>query len=188
MEEQQCPFCLIASDKISAKKLYDDESVSAFLDINPGNPGHTIIIPKKHYAFLYQLPTDEMVKLFAVVKALSVVIVQASGAQGLNVIYSMGPTAGQRAPHMMVHLIPRFQDDKVVISWDAKPADESSLNDMAEKIKNLLRNGGVESSAKEEPKPEPAEVKPPEPKKEEKKEEHKKEEPKKPFFSRFRVP
>ncbi|MDD5417507.1 MAG: HIT family protein [Candidatus Nanoarchaeia archaeon] len=167
-EEQQCPFCAIASGNIPSKVLYEDDAVVAFLDINPANAGHTIIIPKKHYAFLYQVPTEEMVKLFAVAKALSVAVVQAGGAQGMNMIYSMGPAAGQRAPHMMIHLIPRFENDKVVISWDSAPASEENLVNMADKIKSTLRSGGVSTPETiEAPKPEP---KPSEPEKQDEEE------------------
>jgi len=115
--EQKCLFCGIASGKVPAKIIYDSPDVMAFLDIRPANPGHVLVIPKKHVETLPDLPDDLNASLLQVVKIIAQAQVEAIGAQGVNVLQNNGELAGQAVPHVHVHVIPRFKGDKVVINY-----------------------------------------------------------------------
>ncbi len=114
---EQCLFCKIASGEIPSKVIYDSKDVMAFLDIKPANPGHVLIIPKEHFEILPTLPEDLNSSLLQVVKIVTQAQIEALGAQGVNVLQNNGELAGQAVPHIHIHVIPRFKDDKIVINW-----------------------------------------------------------------------
>jgi histidine triad (HIT) family protein len=136
--KEQCIFCKIISGDISAAKIYEDDKVFAFLDINPVNPGHTLVVPKEHYIVLPQLPDELAMHLIKVVKYLSGAIFEMTGAHGINIIQNNGAAAGQEVPHVHFHIIPRIQDDKSIGPWNRKKIDPEQIKKIAEEIgKNL---------------------------------------------------
>lgn len=112
-QEQQCIFCHIANGKVAAKKVYEDEHLIGVLDINPANPGHVLLITKEHYQIMPQVPADVTSRIGMVAKQLSRSMLRALQAEGTNIFIANGAVAGQRAPHVMVHVIPRKGDDGV---------------------------------------------------------------------------
>ncbi len=112
-QKKQCIFCQIISGKIQAKKVYEDGRVLAILDINPANPGHTLLLTKEHYSIMPQLPDDEIDYVSIVAKSLSNSMLRSIDAQGTNILVANGIAAGQRAQHFMVHIIPRKENDGV---------------------------------------------------------------------------
>ncbi|MCH8003785.1 MAG: HIT family protein [Nanoarchaeota archaeon] len=133
-QKKQCIFCQIISGKVQSKKIYEDEEVIAILDVNPANPGHLLIMPKEHYSIMPQMPEDEVGHIFLVAKALSNASLRALEVQGSNIIVANGVTAGQRAQHFMVHLIPRKDNDGVNFQVPQKTIPEEELK----KISKLL--------------------------------------------------
>lgn len=136
--KQQCPFCLIVQGKIQAKTVYEDSDILAVLDINPANKGHTLIFPKEHATVLQQVPKAIATKLFDVATTLSSAIFDAVHAEGTNILVANGPAAGQTAPHILVNVIPRFQNDAVAIQWNRKKADDEELDKLAESIREKI--------------------------------------------------
>jgi len=106
-----CLFCKIISGEIPSKKVYEDENVFAFLDINPRNPGHTLVIPKKHYVTLLDMPAKEVGHLFESARMVAEAVKGGANADGLSLIQSNGKAAGQLVTHVHVHLIPRFMSE-----------------------------------------------------------------------------
>ncbi len=100
-QKKQCIFCQIVAGKVQSRKVYEDEHVIAILDINPANPGHTLLVTKEHYSIMPQLPEEEAAHVFMVAKALSNSILRSVDAQGTNIIVANGIAAGQRAQHFM---------------------------------------------------------------------------------------
>ena len=96
----ECVFCGIAKGAIPSKKVYEDNSVIAVLDINPRNPGHTLVVPKKHYETIMEMPDNEAQTLFAAVKKMASVIKKATNADGVSISQSNGRAAGQIIPHV----------------------------------------------------------------------------------------
>jgi histidine triad (HIT) family protein len=111
--KQQCVFCQIIAGKISSRKIYEDESCIAILDINPANPGHTLILPKEHYSIMPLMPEKEMAAMFNAAKRVSRAMLRSLKADGTNIFIANGAAAGQKAPHAILHVIPRKQGDGI---------------------------------------------------------------------------
>lgn len=156
-QKKQCIFCQIISGKIPSKKLYEDDSCLAILDINPATRGHLLILPKEHYAIMPQIPDKLMGRLMNVAKTLSKLLLKALRADGTTVFIANGLVAGQKAQHFIVHLIPRKEGDGVMTinehSLDeakrikAKIAIENRLNESLGVKKEVIDTGSnVDSS------------------------------------------
>src|SRR3990167_8645284 len=133
-QKKQCIFCQIIAGKVQSRKVYEDESVIAILDVNPANPGHMLIMPKEHYSIMPQMPDEETGHIFAVAKALSNAALRSLEVQGSNIIVANGVAAGQRAQHFMINLIPRKENDNIHFQMPQKTIDDSELK----KIRKML--------------------------------------------------
>jgi histidine triad (HIT) family protein len=132
-----CIFCKIIAGEIPANKVYEDDQVLAFLDITPVNPGHTLVIPKKHYADLLELPEDELYLLAKAVKKIAPAVLEAVGSNGFNLGLNNGDSAGQLVKHFHWHIMPRFAGDGHAL-WHGNKYQEGEVEVVAEKIKNNL--------------------------------------------------
>lgn len=137
---QNCIFCSIAEGKIQSKQIYSDPHVIAILDINPANPGHVLVIPKKHYSLMMQIPGDEIGHIFKVCKKLSQVLLHAVEADGTNIFVANGALAGQKAPHFMVHIIPRVENDNVGLMLPEGNVNANFTEEMYIKILSGVQN------------------------------------------------
>ena len=137
-QKKQCIFCQIISGKIQAKKIYEDEKVLAILDINPANPGHTLILTKEHYSIMPQIPDDEISYIFTFVRSLSNTMLRSIDAHGTNIIVANGIAAGQRAQHFMVHLIPRKENDGVNFVIPQRTMQQEEIEMVGNKIISSL--------------------------------------------------
>ena len=106
-----CVFCRIVAGVHPAEIVYQDERVIAFLDINPLNPGHTLVIPKAHVERLSDLPAELTGPLLAAAVRVAKAAQEALGAAGVNLIVNDGRAAGQAIPHLHLHVVPRFPRD-----------------------------------------------------------------------------
>ncbi|RLI98984.1 MAG: hypothetical protein DRP06_04385 [Candidatus Aenigmatarchaeota archaeon] len=137
-----CIFCKIVKDEIPTLKIYENSSVLAFLDVNPCSLGHTIIIPKKHYQKIEDIPEGEANELFSVITKLVKVIPGAVGTTDCNMGLNNGKLAGQEVPHVHFHIIPRFEGDKgsSIQGLVRMEVNKQKLPELAEKIKNEIGN------------------------------------------------
>jgi histidine triad (HIT) family protein len=110
-ETDNCIFCHIASGKVPSRKVYEDDLFVAVLDINPSNAGHLLVIPKEHISVMPQMNEQLVQKLGIVAKKLSHFLLKKLGVEGTSIFIANGMVAGQRAPHFMMHIIPRYIDD-----------------------------------------------------------------------------
>lgn len=104
-------FCKIARGGIPAHKVHEDAGALAFLDIRPLTKGHALVIPKKHYARLEDMPAHEAAQLMEVVHRLSSRLCQAVGAPASTIAINNGREAGQEVAHVHVHVVPRTAGD-----------------------------------------------------------------------------
>ena len=109
--EQNCIFCHIIAGRVPAKEVYSDSKVKAVLDINPANPGHVLVLPKEHHMILPQLPEDLLGHMAMVAKSISKACLRGLKAQATNIFVANGAAAGQKAAHVMIHVIPRNSGD-----------------------------------------------------------------------------
>ena len=138
-----CPFCDIIQGAGEVSSCYEDAVAIAFMDIQPVNPGHVLVVPRQHYEALHDLPHDVAMHLFEVAMQLSPVIRRVSGADGLNMIVNSGKAAGQDVLHYHVHLIPRRAGDGFDVPLPfggSEMPDRTMLDAMAARISAALRD------------------------------------------------
>lgn len=136
--KQQCPFCVMVEEKIPVTKVYEDVEVLAILDINPANPGHTLVFTKKHNATINDMTPYESDRLFTTTDKIAKSMRKALGAAGVNIHIASGAAAGQTAPHLLVNIIPRFENDGVRFGWQPRKQTEEEMKHVAKKIINNL--------------------------------------------------
>ena len=106
-----CVFCDIASKISEAEIIFENEKVIAFLDINPVNYGHTLVIPKKHFDNFLTIPNDELSELTKITQYIAGSVKRALKADEFNIISNNGSSAGQSVFHFHYHIIPRYEND-----------------------------------------------------------------------------
>jgi histidine triad (HIT) family protein len=132
-----CIFCKIVAGEIPAEKVYEDADTLAFLDITPVNPGHVLVIPKKHYKNILDIPEAEWLRVMQTVHRLAPKIKEAVGADGVNITTNNEPAAHQIVMHSHVHIIPRFAGDPHK-PWVGKEYADGEAKKVAEKIKAAI--------------------------------------------------
>ncbi len=138
-----CIFCRIARKEVPASIIYEDEKTIAFLDIQPVNRGHSLIIPKSHATELRNLSEEDGARMFKTAIRVSEAIRHSSiKCEGINLLLADGRAAGQEVPHVHLHIIPRFQGDGFGIrfgrSYGVKP-ERKELDETAAGIREQLR-------------------------------------------------
>ncbi|MBW3018724.1 HIT family protein [Candidatus Woesearchaeota archaeon] len=114
--------------------LFEDDDVFVMLSDEPWSVGHIIAVPKKHYPILEQVPDAVMGKLFDLANKASMCVFEGLGAQGTNVLVNNGIPAGQKVNHVVVNVIPRFENDGLDLSWTPKQASDEELNALEAKF------------------------------------------------------
>lgn len=132
MREKDCIFCKIANGDIPSKTLYEDEEFKVILDVGPATRGHALILPKNHYANLYELPDETAVKVMLLAKKMAVLMTEKLGCDGFNLVQNNGKAAGQTVFHFHLHLIPRYKEDGQTLGWKSLEPTQDEL----ENIKN----------------------------------------------------
>ena len=117
MRDANCVFCKILNGEIPSAKLYEDEDFAIILDIGPATFGHALLIPKNHYANLFEMPEELLAKSIQLAKVWGDKMVKAFHADGMNLVQNNGLAAGQTVFHYHMHLIPRYQEDTVGELW-----------------------------------------------------------------------
>ncbi len=133
-----CIFCKIVNGEIPCARLYENDLVLSFLDINPINRGHALVLPKKHYPTLFDAPEEDLNACMAAVKVVSHAVYHGVGAAGLNLLQNNYRAAGQLVAHVHFHLIPRHAGDGFLKSWPAKAYAEGEMQEILGKIKARL--------------------------------------------------
>ncbi len=135
---QDCIFCKIVKGELPSSKVYEDDTVLAFLDIEPVNLGHTLVIPKEHYVNIYETPEHILIDMMKVIKKLSGAIKNTLKADGINVTMNNDPAAGQVIFHSHIHIIPRLKDDGFGV-WKGKtPYTGNQKDEIATEIIRAL--------------------------------------------------
>jgi histidine triad (HIT) family protein len=138
VSEKECIFCRIARGEIPSKKVFEDAETFAFLDINPRNPGHVLVIPKKHAETILDMDEEDAGVLFMAVRRVAGKVMAATKAQGISIAQSNGPAAGQVVSHAHFHVIPRFANEGppgLESMLPSKRLDDKSMEQVASAIK-----------------------------------------------------
>jgi histidine triad (HIT) family protein len=136
---EDCPFCSIASGEAPASIVYEDESVLAFMDLNPVNMGHTLVIPREHCENMFEIPEETLTKVIAVVKRLCAALKETVDAEGLKVIQLNGKAAGQVVFHLHFHIIPYSSKSDVRRVYHGRVTSKrAELDEIAQRIRENM--------------------------------------------------
>lgn len=138
MSNTDCIFCKIAQGEIPSKTLFENEDFRVIFDISPASKGHVIILPKVHAANIYELPDEVAGKAFILAKKVATVLKEVLKCDGINIVQNNGEAAGQTVFHLHVHVIPRYKDDSVSITWVQGTADSDVIDEIIAKAKDLF--------------------------------------------------
>ena len=135
----ECIFCKIIDGEIPAVKVLDEESVLAFMDINPSSRGHLLVVPKNHAENIFEIPESDLATLIKAVKKCAGAARDALRADGVTILQLNGKASDQIVPHLHIHVIPRWENDGLSVStWEMKPGDMEEIQEIALKVKEYL--------------------------------------------------
>ncbi len=129
-----CTFCKIISDEQRAYDVWEDDDYLAFLDINPIKPGHTLLIPKRHVEYIFDLNEQGLCDLFVKACKLSRPLQTATGARRIGLVVE-----GFEVPHVHIHLVPLHNDNELNPE-KGKPASDDELDAMVRKIRKIIES------------------------------------------------
>ncbi len=130
-----CIFCKIAAGEIPSATIYEDDSFRVILDLGPAAKGHSLILPKKHYANLYGIPEEDAAAAMVLAKKMASLLTKALNCDGLNVVQNNGEPAGQTVFHFHMHLIPRYIGDDSGFGWKPGTLTDEVRDEILEKIR-----------------------------------------------------
>jgi len=134
LQKQNCIFCKIIAGDIPSKKIYEDEDFVGLLDINPAAQGHVIVLPKKHIQIMPQMSPESLAAMAKVCQFISNKLLIGFAAQGTTIFAANGMVAGQKAPHFMMHIIPRKENDGLKLNPEAKDVPEQEYDTIKKKL------------------------------------------------------
>ena len=132
-----CIFCKIVEKEIPCYKIYEDNDFLAFLDISQATIGHTLVVPKNHYSNIFELNEDS--SIMNVVIKIANALKESLGIDNLNIVNNNGPLAGQTVNHFHIHLIPRYEGDKVSLIFGENKLPSDEFDSLTKKIVNKLK-------------------------------------------------
>ena len=131
--KNDCVFCGIAEGEVPSFKVYEDEQVLAYLDINPFAKGHTLVIPKEHSKGLLDTDDETLAAVISRVKKVAAHVAASLGCDGFNILQNNGEAAGQTVRHLHFHIVPRWTGDPLV--FENHKGDMDALKALAEEIR-----------------------------------------------------
>ena len=133
--KNNCIFCAIAAGEIPCFKLYEDDLVLAYLDINPFSRGHALVIPKEHFEGMLDTPDDVLAEVAKRVKKVAAHLKTALPCDGFNILQNNGGAAGQTVRHLHFHIVPRYGEAVDGVAFASGKGDMDELKELAEKLR-----------------------------------------------------
>ncbi|MBF0248235.1 MAG: HIT family protein [Alphaproteobacteria bacterium] len=136
--DADCVFCKILKREIPSFTILEDERTYAFMDINPANPGHALVIPKFHAPTIFAIPDDWLSACIVTARKVARAVQNVTPMDGLNIVQANGIGAAQSVPHFHFHVMPRTTGDGLGLNWDLVPGNKAEIAALCEKIKTEL--------------------------------------------------
>ena len=133
--KDDCIFCKLANGIFETNVIYEDDDFTAILDAGPASRGHALILPKEHYANIYELDEEIAGKAFKLAKKLATHMTDKLSCDGFNIVQNNGEAAGQTVFHFHMHLIPRYKDDGAMIQWKPGKPDAEDMKALCAELK-----------------------------------------------------
>lgn len=136
--KEDCIFCKLANGVFSTNTVYEDDDFRAIMDASPAAKGHVIILPKEHAANVLELSDNLVSKGFVVAKKIAKAVKEVTGCDGVNILQNNGKAAGQTVFHFHIHVIPRFNDDNISITWKQNQFNDETQKKIAADIADKM--------------------------------------------------
>jgi histidine triad (HIT) family protein len=133
-----CVFCKIRDGQLPSMKIYEDERTLAFMDINPLNAGHCLIVTRTHAPTIWDADAADLSAAITSAKKVALALREAVKPDGLNMLQANGAAAFQSVPHFHLHLIPRWNNDGKGFDWTLVPGDRSQILQVGERVRQAL--------------------------------------------------
>ncbi len=135
-----CVFCKIRDGEIPSLTVWEDERTLCFMDINPLNSGHCLVVTRAHAATLYDADDADLAAAMVTARRVALAIRSALQPDGLNLLQANGSAAFQSVPHFHLHLIPRWTNDGKGFDWKLVPGDRHQIVKVGERIRAALKS------------------------------------------------
>ena len=137
MKQDNCIFCKLANGDIPTNTIFEDEDFRVFLDAGPATKGHALVVPKDHFADIYEIEPETLGKAAKVAQKVIKSATKVLGCDGYNIVQNNGETAGQTVFHFHMHLIPRYKDmdNSNLINWTPGSMDVEEAKALCESLK-----------------------------------------------------
>jgi histidine triad (HIT) family protein len=135
MRDDNCIFCKLANGEIPTNSIYEDEDFRVILDNSPAAKGHALILPKQHYANLFEIEDGLLGKAAKLAKKVITHEKNVLGCDGYNILQNNGEAAGQTVFHFHIHLIPRYTKDAPILEWAHQEFSEGELKQLCSEMK-----------------------------------------------------
>ena len=133
-----CIFCKIIAGEIPCFKLYESDDTLAFMDINPANEGHVLVIPKEHSIDVHAVSDAAISSTVITAKKIATAIKKTLSPGGINLLQCNGSAAAQSVLHFHLHVLPRREGDELKLNWGLEPGDMDAIGQLAERIRANL--------------------------------------------------
>lgn len=138
MKDDNCIFCKLANGDIPTNSIYEDDDFKVILDASPASKGHALILPKQHYANIFEIEDETLAKAAKLAKKIMTHEKDVLGCEGYNLVQNNGEVAGQTVFHFHMHLIPRYNGDTVGITWKPGELTDEDKEEILSKVKAQL--------------------------------------------------
>lgn len=137
MKDDNCIFCKLASGEIPSNSIYEDDMFRVILDAAPASKGHALIIPKEHYANIYEIDTEVAGEAMKLAKKMAAHMTEKLKCDGFNLLQNNGEIAGQTVFHFHLHLVPRYKDMKNddILRWNHETFTEEEMKEICARLK-----------------------------------------------------
>jgi histidine triad (HIT) family protein len=138
--KEKCVFCGIVSGEIQSHKIYEDQKFIAILDIFPATPGHTILMPKKHYDSFFKMPDMDRIQLFETAKKIAEIVMKVMDVDSFNLIVFEGKQSNKTVNHdPHIHIIPRYPHDGLNLNPPRSRYAEGQVEQIYSRIARHLK-------------------------------------------------
>ncbi len=138
MDKDNCLFCGIANGSIESATVFENNEFRVILDKFPASKGHTLVIPKEHSDDVYDIDGMSAGKIFAMATIVAKALKRVLKCDGINIIQNNGEVAGQTINHFHIHIIPRYADDDLDLTWPTHEFTDGLLSELAEIVKKEI--------------------------------------------------
>ena len=136
--DSDCIFCKIVAGEIPCFKVYEDDDTLSFMDINPANEGHALVIPKEHWRNVFEIPDATICAVATAVAKVARAAQSALSPDGINVVQANGKGAAQSVDHFHMHVLPRRLGDELKLNWGLNPGNMARIEACCERIRAVL--------------------------------------------------